>query len=100
MGEQVYCVGGKSIRFSETDYNFGCLCTFPWNDEACGEISTQRVMALALLGAAVKLIHDGYFADLDTVFIPESLPPWIVEQIGKFGPHEVLFAGDERKDNE
>ena len=85
MGERIYpIVANESshgdsdfVMFSEMNDEFGCLCTFPFNDGE--ELDIERIKALALLGAATVLILSG---DLDgPVFIPDGLPRWIVDAV-------------------
>lgn len=75
MGEQVYHVDGFDIQFSYAG-EWGCLCTFPYNDQ--GRLGPDRVASLALLGAATVLAHNG---DLDTGLLPEDVPEWIQSEI-------------------
>ena len=87
MGERVYSVlsyGGKThhITFSESDEEWGCLCTFPHNDAAFSEISKGRVAQLALFGAAVVLAcTDLVDPDGECIFLPDIVPVWIRESI-------------------
>ena len=47
---------GNAVSFyDEEESQFGCLCTFPFNDTAAGDLSKGRVASLALPGAAVAL---------------------------------------------
>ena len=72
------------IRFSEMDDTFGCLCTFPWNNQENMDIDTLR--SLALLGAGVVL---AYHNEIDTpVFLPYGIPDWIIKGIDKYLPEE------------
>jgi hypothetical protein len=81
MGCDSYWYRDKRIMFSEGDDDVLCLCTFPHNDEAFGEISSERVRSLAYLGATIVLIHENRIEQ--DVFIPYCLPEWIKEQIDK-----------------
>jgi hypothetical protein len=78
MGCDTYYFNEIPIRFSETD-DGGCLCTFPFND--CGKLTNDRVKLLALLGAAVVLIHCEEIEE--SVYLPYSIPSWIVEEINR-----------------
>jgi len=73
MGCDVYDVEGTQIRFSEDDGTVGCLCTFPHNDDET--VSLDRIESLALLGAAVVLLHHGILTG--PVYLPVELPGWI-----------------------
>lgn len=81
MGEKTYEVKGKLIRFSEDSDEFDCLCTFPHNDQETLEVG--RVVALALFGAVVRLVFDGYYDNHEGgyIFIPQDVPDWIVEGV-------------------
>lgn len=76
MGCDTYECEGTLIRFSEMD-DGGCLCTFPHNDQ--GKLTQRRVRSLAMLGAAVVLLHHGELEG--PVFLPYSLPQWLVGEI-------------------
>ena len=79
MGEKSYDVGHKYIRFSE-ESDFSCLCTFPHNDN--GELSIERMKALALFGAVVRLIFDDYYAEHgEYIYIPDDVPEWVLEGV-------------------
>ena len=62
----------------ESEYDHGCLCTFPHGKE---ELDRDTVIALAQLGAAVVLVRHGH---LDDVCLPYDLPGWILEQLEQF----------------
>ena len=96
MGERIYPIvmnessHGDSdyVRFSDMDDEFGCLCTFPGNDQE--ELDIERIKSLALFGAAVHLLMSG---ELDgPVFIPDNLPRWIVDAVRRIraGATEAL----------
>src|SRR3990167_10609018 len=85
MGERIYPIVKNSrshgdsdyVRFSEMNDEFGCLCTFPFNDGE--ELDIERIKSLALFGAAVHMLMSG---ELDgPVFIPDGLPRWIVDAV-------------------
>ena len=80
MGEKVYDVGHKFIQYSEDDVEFMCLCTFPHNDQEHLEI--DRLKSLAIFGAVVRLIHDGYYSEHgDYIYIPRDVPEWVLEGV-------------------
>lgn len=79
MSERIYEIDNKSIIFSEIDELSGCLCTFPYNDQ--GKLDIDRVVSLALFGAAVRLIHAGEYAYQETINIPDDLPGWIIKGV-------------------
>jgi len=70
----------KRILFSEMDDSYRCLCTFPGNDKIEG-IDKDRIISLALLGAAVAMAHHGRFDD-EYIRLPYDIPGWIREAIG------------------
>jgi len=76
MGEQVYEVEGKYIRFSE-DSEIGCLCTFPHNDrDLKGKliVDKDRLLNLALLGCVVVLLHNtNELEKKEYIFIPTDI---------------------------
>jgi len=81
MGCNTYHYYNTGIKFSESDDDVGCLCTFPHNDNEvlCG----GRIKSLAMLGAAIILVHQdrNYFDGWCT--LPGNLPNWIVEGMNK-----------------
>jgi hypothetical protein len=85
MGERSYTVsrwdGENSIQFSESDDSWGCLCTFPHNDDSV--LTMNRLRSLALLGAAVILVRSDYFKKDKDVYLPDDMPVWIVKGIDK-----------------
>lgn len=80
---KVYRVGKHSIIFSENDVDdyIICLCTFPHNNEE--KLDVDYLRSLALFGAVVRLIFDGYYDghDDDYIFIPADVPQWIRDEI-------------------
>jgi len=94
MSEQVYTIAGsmqdpdsvfqkwgtRSVEFSEADDTWRCLCTFPWNDNAEGRIDISRIRSLALLGAAVVLIHNGDIQE-EYNYLPYCVPEFIRKAI-------------------
>jgi len=87
MGEMRYCIDDNVITWPEDDDGeFPCLCTFPLSRKGLDE---ETVRSLALLGAAVVLARQGLFDD-EWVFIPESLPQWIVD-----GVRDIVMMGAE-----
>ena len=107
MTEQVYTIAGKilgldgdSVEWIEREVGFSecltdgwsCLCTFPWADRGVrGEISSERVRSLALLGAAVVLIHNGDIQENNS-YLPRCVPEYIREAIKKAIPTEEKEA--------
>lgn len=82
MGEKTYSIRNKHIRFSEDNDDYGCLCTFPHNDNEY--LSLDRLKSLALFGAVVRLVMDGYYDDREDdgyIFIPQDVPEWILESV-------------------
>lgn len=89
MGEMRYSLDeNKRVIFDE-EADCGCLCTFPYNDDAMGKkLSKGRVANLALLGASVaivnnnpeKLISNNPY-DKNYYYLPDCLPKWIVDEI-------------------
>ena len=79
MGCDTYEYRDKYIKFNEDDMDVSCLCTFPHNDSK--KITVGRLRSLAMLGAAIKLIHEGEDGDSDYFYIPGSLPKWIIDEI-------------------
>lgn len=86
---------GDIVKFYDDDdeSRFGCLCTFPFNDEAFGGIGKHRVASLALLGAAVAIganlgnkglassgQWDSRLGRYD-YFLPHCVPTWIQDGI-------------------
>lgn len=105
MGEHGYHTSGYGaeyiIYFSESDDDWGCLCTFPHNDH--GELTSDRVRSLALLGAAVvlashqadRLESAGRMAgphllpaEWETLILPQVVPQWIRDEIQRIVPVE------------
>ena len=83
MGENVYPVESydgdwTEIRFSKSDEDYSCLCTFPMNDMEC--LDADRVRSLALFGAAVRLAFEG---KLEHGFLPAAVPSWIRDEIDR-----------------
>lgn len=80
MGEQSYYIKNKIIRFREED-SFPCLCTFPHNDHEY--LQKDRVRSLAVFGAVVRLVLDGYYDDHEGnyIFIPGDVPNWILSGV-------------------
>ena len=86
MGCDYYDYGGCRIHFSEMDDNVGCLCTFPGNDME--ELSIERLRSLAMLGAAIRLVHNCELEGL--VILPHALPKWIIDGINKYLPDKEM----------
>ncbi len=82
MGCDIYDVEGGQVSFTESD-RFPCLCTFPDNDG--GEMTVERLASLALLGAAVVMLHRQRLSgcSIHAAYVPDDLPQWIVEEIGR-----------------
>lgn len=79
MGCDRYTVEDNHIiSFSEMD-DGGCLCTFPHNYGETLDMETVRL--LAMLGAAVVLIHHGKTDS--PVFLPYGIPEWIVRELDR-----------------
>jgi hypothetical protein len=81
MGEKSYRVRGKSIRFSDNDDEFMCLCTFPHNDQC--HLDIDRLKSLAVFGAVVQLVLKGYYDDHkgEYIFIPHDVPPYVLRDV-------------------
>jgi hypothetical protein len=80
VGENVYPVGRAEIRFEEGS-SWACLCTFPHNSRAFGELDPETVKSLALFGAACRLALEGDLRGL--VLLPSDVPQWIRDGIDK-----------------
>jgi hypothetical protein len=89
MGEMSYILNnGTSVRFSEDNYDYGCLCTFPFNYKD-KKLSNGTVASLALLGAAVaiganspkSLITD--YSSNGRHYLPYCIPEWIKAEINR-----------------
>jgi hypothetical protein len=82
MGEQIYEIKDKFVSFQDSDDEFSCLCLFPPKDE---RLEIDKVKSLALFGAVVRLILDGYYDDeyYDNkyIYIPLDVPEWILNDI-------------------
>lgn len=79
MGCDFYSAENYEIHFNESNDEFRCLCTFPFNDR--DEIDYERIISLALLGASVVLLHQGDIRD--NISVPNDLPKWIVKEISE-----------------
>lgn len=73
-----YLYNDTRIRFSESDDEFGCLCTFPHNNNYA--LCKDDVMSLAMLGAAVVLAK-GNDKGENWVYLPYDIPDWIVDEL-------------------
>jgi hypothetical protein len=94
MGERTYRIAVWNSRdqlavFSESQDDWGCLCTFPHNDQ--GALGPERIRSLALLGAAVALA--AYNPDeLNTtvnahyLILPDAVPQWIRDELMRILP--------------
>lgn len=88
-----------SIKFSESDDNYGCLCTFPHNYQSlAGEgvpdaIDNDTVRSFAMLGVLVVLAHQGQLMD-EYNYIPQSVPDWIRKRIEELLPLEAGEPSD------
>lgn len=96
MGCDIYTIEAQNnggwtdvgIRFSDSDDTVGCLCTFA-NNMKNQRFDIRDVRDLAILGAAVALVHDGHFRDsyFDTslskwyYYLPSDLPEWVRDGI-------------------
>ncbi len=83
MGENYYSVGnnGMELFFGEDSEDWGCLCTWPINDQE--QLTPDRVRSLALLGAAVALACGG---NLPHPILPSAVPQWIRDGIKRIIP--------------
>lgn len=86
MGEHVYEVGDKiTVRFSEDDESFSCLCTFPFNDDLeKGKIMLYRVRSLALLGMAVIMAHKIRDNEEHRINLPFDVPELWRKRLDEF----------------
>lgn len=99
MGCHTYTVSGRipnspgawadrELKFSESDDQYGCLCTFPHNYEGNAEsITSDTIRSLAMLGALVVLAHQGS-ATAPYSYVPFDVPDWIRERIDLLLPVE------------
>jgi Zn ribbon nucleic-acid-binding protein len=99
MSEQIYTVDGKilgpdgnsvewierEISFDINDKDWECLCSFP--PERSEDITSAKVRSLALLGAAVVLLHNGEIQSLPC-YLPRCVPKNIQEAIKKAIPNK------------
>ena len=84
MGCDYYRYESELIRFSEMDDTVSCLCTFPHNDME--HLDLSRVRSLAMLGAAIVLIHHDEIEG--PVYLPNNLPKWIITELERILPGE------------
>ncbi len=86
MGCKSYTYKGRAIRINEVQEKFGCLCTFPVNDD--GEMTVDRLRSLAMLGAAVVMLNNEELpeADDEYLILPSGLPQWIIDGIDQLLP--------------
>jgi len=83
MGCNYYECEGSSIKFSESNDDWRCLCTLSPNNHGV-PISLGQLKSLAALGLAVVLLHDN---ELDgPVFLPGSLPKWALDELDRLIP--------------
>lgn len=92
MGCDTYTVQGNygswrecSVRFSEAD-DGPCLCTLASNYTTVKDFDADTIRSMAMLGAAVALMHDGKLGDDGYVYLPYSLPQHILDAIDKILP--------------
>lgn len=64
MGCDHYVINNTTISFGENE-EIGCLCTFPHNYNLA-QIDKKTVYKLALLGAAVKMVHEDFIDQDET----------------------------------
>ena len=74
MGCDRYVFEDVSIQFGE---DVACLCMWPFNKE----LSPEHLRLLAMIGAAVVLIHHDSDTDGGSFMLPKSLPDWVVQGI-------------------
>lgn len=83
MGCDSYTYKETNIRFSEMDDEVSCLCTFPHNNRCFNNtITPDQLRSLAYLGAMIVLIHQEEYTE-PYVYLPNSLPNWIKDEIDK-----------------
>jgi hypothetical protein len=80
-------MGNSYIRFSESNDDVSCLCTFPHNNRCFdNKIGYGQIRSLAYLGAMVCLLRQKEITDED-IFIPQDLPQWIKDEIDSKIPY-------------
>ena len=94
-GIETYEISFAEMTLKDED-DFGCLCTFPGNDQH--KLTQHRLRALALLGAAVVLCTyeenelTDYVGQIDedtfSIVLPYSLPNWIRDEIRRLLPDD------------
>lgn len=95
MGCDIYTVEAQDgagwtevgITFNEGRDDIGCLCTFASMQDY--PFDAGGVRELALLGAAVALVHDGHFEKAvgkAYYVIPDDLPDWVIESVNRILP--------------
>jgi hypothetical protein len=93
MGEMCYRANNKYIMFGY-DSDYGCLCTFPHNNEVIDKVLGKGTIAnLALLGAAVAIAANKPESmnkesmtqswGTDVYVLPNCVPEWIRNAIDK-----------------
>lgn len=87
MGEKPYRIHNKIIMFNDNNDEFGCLCTFPHNNNE--KLYFEDIQSLAMFGAVVRLVLNGYYENYDGyIFIPGDVPQWIIDGIRNIGKDE------------
>ena len=86
MGEQRYRINGKAVIFSDWNDEFPCLCCFPGNyiTENGESVDGELLQSLALFGAVVRLIFDGYYDQVskdEYIYIPGDVPDWVLAKV-------------------
>lgn len=90
MGKQYYDLYGWSICFNLfDDYNTPSLIDQPERWEESRELDVGTIKSLALLGASIVLLSVNIrekqkSTELNTFYIPNNIPSWIVNEIGKY----------------
>ena len=89
MGCNIYRYNNIPIDFRYADDEFPCVCTFPYNNRAFGyKLEAEDVRSLALLGAAIVMIHnrDEDIQGKKWITIPDDLPDWVTKEICRLIP--------------
>lgn len=84
MGCDYYRIHNTVIHFGEND-EIGCLCTFPHNYGDLSKLAKETVYKLALLGAAVKLVHEDRYDEEEEnwFYIPNDIPQKLKDRIAE-----------------